>query len=328
MKRIAVIGFGFMGSTHARCIMETPGLELCGIVDPRGRAALAVQSIGNLGGVALPPESLANVPFFTDLQECARVEKLDAVSVCVPFRLHFPVVEQALNLNLDVMVEKPFCSTAEQGARLVALAKARDRILMVAHVVRFTPTWMYLSTAARERRFGDLKLLVTTRMSGVPNWGEWTDPVLAAASGGSLMDLLIHDIDFSNSVLGRPNHVAVNYCAGEFWDISLGYPGGSTLVNVRGGFLHNGTPFSSDCTAMFETASIRFSTMQPDLLHIGSADGLKTLELAGDPYAAEIAYFARCLEKRQQPVRCMPEESLWAIETCLQIRGLAGKGVP
>ena len=321
MKRIAVVGFGFMGVTHARCILSTPGLELCGIVDARGRTALTSPTQGNLGPKQLPAELVGEVPFFENLGECAREQKLDAVSVCVPLHLHYQVVKEAFELGLDVLVEKPFCADSKQGAELIALASERDLILMVAHCVRFAPEWAYLADCVRESRFGKLKLLSMSRMGGAPNWGAWSDPKVAATCGGALMDLLIHDIDFANSILGIPAGYDVNFHTDEFWDLSLRYNGSSALVSVKGGFLHKNSPFSSECVAIFENASIRFSSMQPGLLHIGSEKGgLETMKLPGDAYAAEIAYFAQCIENRKPPLRCMPEESLLAVETCRKIR--------
>jgi predicted dehydrogenase len=317
VKRIAVVGFGFMGVTHARWILSTPGLELCGIVSSRGRPALTAPTQGNLGAQQLPADLGGEVPFFANLGECAREQKLDAVSICVPLHLHYQVVKQALELGLDVLVEKPFCADIKEGSELISLARECGLILMVAHCVRFAPEWAYLADCVRQSRFGKLKVLSLTRMGGVPNWGAWTDPKVAATCGGSLMDLLIHDIDFANSILGVPSRSAVNFHTDEFWDISLSYSDSPALVSVKGGFLHKNSPFSSECVAIFETASIRFSSMQPGLLYIGSEKrGLETMELPGDAYAAEIAYLAQCIEHRKQPLLCMPEESLLAVEIC------------
>ncbi|MDD5464547.1 MAG: Gfo/Idh/MocA family oxidoreductase, partial [Candidatus Moranbacteria bacterium] len=164
-KKMAVVGFGFMGVVHAKNILATDRLELCGIVDNRGGDIFSgLERTGNQGNLNLPLDQLRRIPVFTSLQECIEKIHPDAVVISIPLFLHYQLTEEALKLGLDVLLEKPFCPTTEQCGELIKLAEKNNRILMVAHCVRFDPPWKFLVDRIRDKRYGELKLLTTSRM--------------------------------------------------------------------------------------------------------------------------------------------------------------------
>src|SRR4051812_47412531 len=90
---IAVVGLGF-GANHARVLDAMPGVRLAALCDAnaqrledaaRGRAAHA----------------------YTDLRTMLREERLDAVVVAVPPRLHETVALSVIAAGCAVLVEKP-----------------------------------------------------------------------------------------------------------------------------------------------------------------------------------------------------------------------------
>lgn len=324
-KRMAVAGFGFMGVVHAKNILESQNLDLCGIIDNRaGDLFAGLASTGNHGSLDLPLDRLKSVPVFKTLEECVAKAQPEAVSLCVPLFLHHTLAQKALELGLDVLLEKPFCTEPVQCQALIDLATRLGRILMVAHCVRFTPAWEFLADRIKDKRYGALRMLTTTRMSGEPTWGVWKDEAVKKTCGGALMDLLIHDLDFVDYALGRPDDVKLNFNVGDYWEIAMSFGGQPRNVSVKGGFLWRNSPFSSQYAATFESASLRFDSLQPDAIQIGTNKGLASAALSGDGYARELAYFARCVETRSPPERCPPSASLRAIEICHRIRDMAG----
>ncbi len=319
-KKIAVIGFGFMGVVHAKNIIENDKLELYAIIDNRDNIFEGIGKIGNHGEIGLPIEKLKQVPVFKTLEECVKKEQPDAVSICVPLFLHYEFAKKALNLGLDVLLEKPFCPTTEQCKELIDLAKEKNKILMVAHCVRFVPEWEFLSDCIKDERYGKLKMISTCRSCGEPTWGVWQDEEIKKTCGGALLDLLLHDIDFTDSCLGTPSDVKVNLNVDDYWEIELRYKDNPAPVSVKGGFLNRHTAFASEYIAAFDNGSIRFSSLEPGIIHIGTDAGPETVEVKGDGYANELDYFARCIEERKQPEKCLPEESQLAIEVHQKIK--------
>jgi predicted dehydrogenase len=319
MKKIAVIGFGFMGVVHAQNILASENLILCAIVDNRENIFIGIENTGNKGQLDLSVERLKKMPVYKTLEECCQKENLDAVSICVPLFLHYELAKKALNLGLDVLLEKPFCPELEQCQELINLAKEKKLILMVAHCVRFAPEWEFLANCISDKRYGELKLFSTNRTAGEPTWGVWQDEKIKQTCGGALMDLLIHDIDHANSCLGTPSDIKVNFRCDDYWEIALKYPDNPAKISIKGGFLHRNTPFASEYVATFERGSVRYNTQQPGIIHIGINSGQESVQFNGDMYVNEIEYFAKCIYARNKPEKCLPEASLQTIEVCKKI---------
>ena len=319
MKKIAVIGFGFMGVVRAKNLINSGTLELCGIVDNRdGDIFAGIANTGNQGALELPMERLARTPVFDTLEECVDQARPEAVLICVPLFLHYELTKKALNFGLDVLLEKPFCPEVEQCRELIELAAEKKRILMVAHSLRFSPPYEVLAQCIRDERHGKLRWLSTTRMGGEPTWGVWQSPEVKKTCGGALFDLLIHDLDFSNYCFGVPAAVKVNVHRDEYWEVVLQY-NNDAVISIKGGFLHRHTAFAAEYAATFERGSLRFCTLQPETVHLGTDNGSQAIMAGGDAYDEELKYFAASLVTRMLPQRCPPESALQAIELCQQV---------
>ena len=317
--KTAVIGFGFMGAVHAKNILANANLELCGIVDNRNDVFKDIESTGNHGNLNLSLEKLRQVPVFKTVKECVYKVHPDAVIICVPLFLHYKIAKEALNLGLNVLLEKPFCPEVSQCRGLIDLAKEKKRLLMVAHCIRFAPEWEFLAECIKDKRYGELKLLSASRTAGEPTWGVWQDEKIKKSCGGAIMDLLIHDIDFVNYCLGKPEAVKQNLNIDEYWEMELKYKATPAKVSINGGFLHRNTPFASECIAAFEQGSLRFSSLQPGTIHIGLDTGEESIKVSGDMYANELEYFVNCISKNENPEKCLPEASMQTIEVCRKI---------
>ena len=81
---------------------------------------------------------------------------LDALLVCSPNATHAPVVLDALEAGLDVLVEKPLCLAPADADAIVATARAHGRVVQVGYMKRFDPAYERLLAdppdAARLRR--------------------------------------------------------------------------------------------------------------------------------------------------------------------------------
>ena len=324
MKKTIIVGMGFMGVTHAKNILSSPELELCGIVDSRGQKIFdGMDNLGNAGKLNLPDTRLKKVPVFASIPECVARTNPEAVVICTPLFLHYEMVRQCLEMGLDVMVEKPFCPDLEQGRELIDLSRKKKLILMVGHCLRFSPQWEFMARCIRDERYGKLRLLSTYRIAGEPTWGVWQDPEIKKTCGGAIFDLLIHDIDFANYSLGKLASMETLLKRDDYWELSLTYDGNDAAVSIKGGFLHRNLPFMAEYVASFDHGSIRCCTLQPETIHIGTDKGSESVAIPGDAYLEELIYFADCIKTRRQPSRCLPEDSLSAIAICRKVREAA-----
>jgi predicted dehydrogenase len=326
MKRVAVVGFGFMGITHALNILKNPDLKLKAIVDinPDLIEKNLKSGIGNISTGSIDSGELSGINKYSSLEECLRSEELDAVNICTHVNLHYEMTKRALEHNKHVFLEKPFCLNVKQAEELVALAAEKNKILMVGHVVRFMPPYQKLKHWIDSQEFGRLKFLSLSRFCGFPSWGQWKEKNVKELSGGALFDLVIHDIDYANYILGMPsvikcNHLAGEYTSHDYISAMWSYKNSNLHVKIEGGFtFHSSFPFQASYMAQFEKASVLFTTLKGDIIQIADNANVREIPASdgGDGYFNEIAYFAKCINANSQPAECTPESSLQAIQLC------------
>jgi len=317
--RVAVIGLGFMGSTHLKALRNVRGAELAAVCTTNERALsgdlTAVQ--GNFGG---PGEKLdfSGIKKFRDIEGVLSDPEIDAVDICLPTDLHAAVAIEALRAGKHVLVEKPMALDGYSADRVLQEAEKSRRVLMIAQVLRFLPDYVALRNAVTEGRLGLVRSAVFRRRCAAPMWGKWLkDP---ARSGGGVFDLLIHDVDICLHLFGVPESVS----AAGYEDYSIGvdiihaelfYSHGGVVV-ISGGWHHpESYPFSMEYTVSSDGGTIEFdSDGRPPTLY--RADGSKeALSAPGcDGHTAEIQYFVDCCEAGAQPVLCPPADSAAAVK--------------
>lgn len=326
MIKVAVVGFGFMGITHTLNILRNPDLILKAIVDikPDTIEKNLKSGIGNIATGNIDTSDLAEISKYSDLEECLRSEDLDAVSICTHVNLHYEMTKKALMNDKHVFLEKPFCLNIKQAEELVALAEKRKKILMIGHVVRFMPPYQQLKKWIDSQEFGKLKFLSLSRFCGLPSWGQWKEKNIKELSGGALFDLVIHDIDYANYLLGMPSEIKCNYLPGpytnhDYVSAMWSYKKSTVHVKIEGGFtFHANFPFQASFMAQFEEASVLFTTLKGEIIQIADDKSVREVP-AGDGnegYFNEIAYFTKCIKNNSQPVECTSLSSLLAIQLC------------
>ena len=327
MKKVVILGFGFMGMTHAESILRNSEVDLVAIVDknPKAVEEKLLSTTGNFATGTIPQDQLTKIQRYSSLDDCLEFEELDAVLICVHTDLHYEMTKKVLLHGKHVFLEKPFCLDMRQAEELVALAREKERILMIGHVVRFMPPYQKLKEFVDNGQFGPLKFLSLSRYSGVPAWGEWVERRSSFGStGGALFDLLIHDIDFVNFMLGIPGSIACNYLPGllskhDYISALWSYFDKDLRVKIEGGnIFHSNFPFQAGYMASFENASMQYSTLFGDVIRIATDSILEEIPSgqAGDGFYNEIAYFAQCINQNRPPVECMPESALQTIQLC------------
>jgi len=328
MKRVAVIGFGFMGIVHSQNILKCEGLELAAIIekDVDSVAQKVNDPVGNFSTGDTDVDAIKNIPVYSSIELCLENEQLDAVHVCVHTDLHYLMVKEALSNGLHVLVEKPFVLDIQQGEELIRLAKERNLILMVAHVVRFMSPYKKLVEIIESKDYGTMNFLSLTRFSGLPVWGQWKEKQKDfGISGGALLDLVIHDIDFAVFVLGeKPEKIESTILQGklsnqDYLNATWHYPSKGLTVKIEGGnIFHTNFPFQAGFTAVFDKATVSFSTNDSENIHIDNDTERISIPAndLGDGYFNEITLFSECLSSGVIPEKYIPESALETVKLC------------
>lgn len=326
MKRVAVVGFGFMGITHTLNILKIADLQLVAIVD-KNPETIEKNLLGKGGNIAtgdIDSAVLKNINKYSNFDQCLQNEEIDAVHICVHTDLHYEMAKKALMHGKHVFLEKPFSLNIKHAEELISLAEQKKKILMVGHVVRFMPPYQKLKQWIDNKEFGELKFLSLSRFSGLPAWGQWKEKHIVETSGGALFDLVIHDIDFASYVLGSPSEIKCSYLPGEmskndYISAMWSYKDKNVHVKIEGGnTFHVNFPFQAGYMAQFEKASVSYTSFRGDIIQIADDSSIKEVSSgdAGAGYYNEIAYFAQCVSNGTQPSECMPASSLQSIQLC------------
>lgn len=304
MVRILVSGFGFMGRVHARALSGLCGVEVAGVVDPRGEEIRG----------ALRENGCGEASLHTDLETALQACDCDAVDLCVPTDLHRAQAELAFARSKHVFCEKPLALNMEDANAMVAGAQNAGVYLMVGHCLRFWAEYVELERVVRSGELGALRSLEMTRRAGRPGYtaGDWVaDPSRCV---GAALDLHIHDADFINHLLGLPR--AVTSCGSLYpsgWDhISTIYHFDAPRVSAVGGWDQPaGWAFRMEYHAVFERGTMDFDSPASPALMRCESDGKPEAVLLPQPdaaapeglaaYAAELDYFAGCIKRGEPP---------------------------
>lgn len=183
MFKIAIVGAGIIGKSHASAIFKNPDCELIAVCDVDAAKA----------------EEVANqyaADCYTDYKVLAEEVKMDAVILNLPHFLHCEVAVYFLDRGINVLVEKPMANTTEECDRMIEAAKKSGAKLAVGHVQRYYSPVREAKEIIDSGKFGKLCMITEIRnvdyvTPGRPRWFLSK----ALAGGGILMNYGAHSLD-------------------------------------------------------------------------------------------------------------------------------------
>lgn len=90
---------------------------------------------------------------------------IDAIALATPAVAHATMALQALAAGKHVFVEKPLALAPADAERVIAAAAAADRVLMVGHLLQYSPIFLALRDLVRGGELGTLQYLYSNRLS-------------------------------------------------------------------------------------------------------------------------------------------------------------------
>jgi predicted dehydrogenase len=196
MVRIGMIGLGKMGVSHLAIVRAHPRVELVGACDSN---AYLVDVLGKHAGLKC----------YGDLDELLDKERLDAVVISTPSKLHAGMVEKVLQRGLHVFCEKPFVLDVQDGERLIALAEAKGLVTQVGYHYRFVGAFEEAARIVASGAIGEIHHVRAEAYGPVvlrPKGGTWR--TAKDEGGGALYDYACHAIDTVAMVFRAPEVVS------------------------------------------------------------------------------------------------------------------------
>jgi predicted dehydrogenase len=307
---LAILGAGFMGRAHAANYQTLGDRVRVKTVASRGagRAAAVAETVG-----AEPS---------TDLEAAVSDPEVDAVDICLPTPLHREWAERALAAGKHVFLEKPLALTAEDADAIVSAGTEAGRVLMIGLVLRFWPEYVELERRISAGGLGRPRAVSTYRLSPPIDWNDWM--VDAAQSGGVAVDMLVHDFDQMNWLLGRPRRVFATEPRPGHVHALVEYEGAAGIAEGSVA-MPRSYPFSSDIRVLCEGGGAEYAFSAAPIEgegNIGASDSARGLRLfpndgppktvavaSADPWGPELEYFVECIELGRMPERGTAEQA-------------------
>lgn len=261
------------------------------------------------------------IKVYYDYKEAIEKEQPDVVDICTPSYMHADMAVYALSHGCNVLCEKPMALNSEDCKRMKQCAEENNKLLMTAHVVRFMSPYVYLREQIQSGKMGALKELSLQRVCENPNW-SWENWMLdREKSGCALFDLVVHDIDYVQSIFKSPKHINAVYNKrksdkdSDIVHIQLAYDGFTACIS--GGHYGANIPFQVNYFAVFENGYIRFDGN--DIYKNGvKAEQQKSNQTEdtginiknADGYFEEIRAFINCVKEKNADVPVLPQSSI------------------
>ncbi len=283
--KIALVGCGVWGKNHARNLHNL-GVLSC-IIDPNGAELAKFYHVDWF-------------PTLPDLLQASSSPKLtpDALIIAAPDIQHFTLANMALEANLDLFIEKPLAMNFPQAKDLCAQAEAKNRILMVGHLLRYHPAFECLLKAANSGMIGTLEQIISIRhdVFTTPRdydliWGYGphdASMIMALAGDDSLISSGFYG-DASQECL-----LVGGFASGLQITISLSWQTPKRrLLMVKGtqGQLIFDDAKADGCKISVLQSSEQFSGQSAEILPYANTEPLK----------CELEHFIRSLQSRTQP---------------------------
>lgn len=195
--RTAVLGFGVSGKVfHTPLIQADPHYSLDAVVTANPvRVATASQKYPRTRIINTAADLFAAVDS-GDLD-------LDLVVLGTPPGTHVELAEAAFTRGLNVVVDKPFAPTSDEGEALINRAAESGVALTVFQNRRWDADYLTLKKLLREGALGEVRSFESRFEWWKPEgFGNWRDRVTRAEGGGILHDLGTHLIDQAIELFG------------------------------------------------------------------------------------------------------------------------------
>ena len=186
--KVAMIGAGRMGQTHAHVLNTLHDVHITHVVDYNPDNAKRVADTLN-----------ATV---STLDDVLNNKHINAVFITTPTPTHADVITQAAHAGKAIFVEKPLADTLEAATRVVSVIKETGVACQVGFQRRYDPAY-----ALAKKRITQGELGAIENFRAISRDPFQPSTAFLRSCGGMLVDLGIHDFDSARFFCGEVKEV-------------------------------------------------------------------------------------------------------------------------
>ena len=184
MLKVGLLGAGRIGQVHAAVVAANEGSKLAAVSDVYAPAA----------------EELA-AKYHAQMRSSDEIiadYTIDAVLIATSTDTHSDLIEAATQAGKAVMCEKPVDLSLERARACLEVVSATGRPVMIGFNRRFDPSFAAIRDGLVAGQIGKAELLSVTSFDPAPPPVEYIK-----VSGGMFRDMMIHDFDMTNFIMGE-----------------------------------------------------------------------------------------------------------------------------
>ncbi|HIZ52439.1 MAG TPA: Gfo/Idh/MocA family oxidoreductase [Candidatus Enterococcus avicola] len=177
----AIVGYGGMGSYHARTLIPTQAerLNITGVYDIDGARLEAAKSEG--------------FETYDNFEAILNDEVVEGILIATPNDSHKELAITAMRAGKHVLCEKPVTMNVKELDEILAVAKETGKTFMVHQNRRWDPDFLMVRNMYQQKPIGEV-FQIESRVqgaNGIP--GDWRH--LKEHGGGMLLDWGVHLLD-------------------------------------------------------------------------------------------------------------------------------------
>ena len=184
MLKVGLLGAGRIGQVHAAVIAAHEGSTLAAISDVYAPAAEELAAKYH-AQVRSSDEIIAD-------------DAINAVLIATSTDTHSDLIEEATQAGKAVMCEKPVDLSLERARACLEAVSETGRPVMIGFNRRFDPSFAAIRDSLAAGQIGKAELLSVTSFDPAPPPVEYIK-----VSGGMFRDMMIHDFDMTNFIMGE-----------------------------------------------------------------------------------------------------------------------------
>lgn len=197
MIKVGIIGLGRMGITHYSIINTHPEVQIISVADT-SKITLSILT-----------KYIKTLKVYTDYKKLIDSSKPDAILVCTPPNLHYPIIKYAFEKGIHVFCEKPFTADKLQAKELADLFNSSNLINQVGYANRFSDVFNKAKTLIHSGIIGDIvrykSEMFSCAITKKTNSDSWRDK--KENGGGAVFEMASHLIDLNNYIFGPADNV-------------------------------------------------------------------------------------------------------------------------
>jgi len=177
--KIAIVGYGGMGSWHGKYLLKSDVAELAGIYDIREERCNVARENG--------------IHVYSSFEEVLADESVKIITIATPNQLHKPLAIAAMKAGKHVISEKPVTLSSEDLQEIFDASKKYNRLFTTHQNRRWDPDYLIMKQVYASGELGDV-FGIESRVQGsrgIP--GDWRGH--KEFGGGMLLDWGVHLID-------------------------------------------------------------------------------------------------------------------------------------